>query len=365
MLRIAVALASTGHQVDIYTMSWEGEVPHKNITPHVIKIKGLFNHRRYASFIQKSRFEIQRKKYDLVVGFNRMTDLDVYFVADPCYLERTQKRSFLYKLSGRYRWFSQTEREVFSDKARCEILLLAEKEKADFQRWYNTPDHRFHLLPPYLSPHRMALLNKIEMRSKIRNEFGWAEQDQVLLTVGSGFRVKGLDRSLLALSELPQELRSTTKLLVVGQDNAKIFLRQVADLGLQKNVCIVGGRNDIPQLMQGSDLLIHPARAELAGHVLLEAMASGLPVLVTDVCGYASHIANAKSGIVLSSPFEQVALNRVLQDMLESDQRSLWQSNGVQYASEIFSNNDGFAEARLLINMVNDRYGEKTISDKL
>ncbi|MFX5530075.1 glycosyltransferase, partial [Acinetobacter baumannii] len=82
-------------------------------------------------------------------------------------------------------------------------------------------------------------------------------------------------------------------------------------------VQILKGRSDIPRFLLGADLLIHPAYNENTGTVLLEALVSGLPVLVTDVCGYAHYIAEADAGRVLPSPFEQDSLNRLLAEMLE------------------------------------------------
>ena len=62
------------------------------------------------------------------------------------------------------------------------------------------------------------------------------------------------------------------------------------------------GRSDIPRFLLGADLLIHPAYNENTGTVLLEALVAGLPVLVTDVCGYAHYITDANCGRVVPSP---------------------------------------------------------------
>jgi len=356
MLRIATELGRLGHGIDIYTMAWVGDPPHANINIRLVPAKGLLNHRRYDNFIRAAQTQIAAEKYDLVVGFNRMPGLDAYFAADPCFVEKAHhQRNLLYRLSGRYRWFAACERAIFSPESKTEILLLAERERLAFQQWYRTPDVRFHMLPPYLSASRMALQGKAEMRQRLRQEFGFAEDDFVLLLVGSGFRTKGLDRAIDAVAALPPAMRSRTRLVAVGQDNPKVFRRLAMERGLKPNVRICAGRDDIPQLMQGADLLIHPARRELAGHVLIEAMASGLPVLATDVCGYSPHIQRAQAGQLVKTPFRQADLNACLLIMLDAEEREAWARNGYAYAQSLMAENDGSAEAEILLMLAQRR----------
>lgn len=352
MLRIANDCATKGHEVTIYTGQWRGDMPKGNIHVVCLPYKGWTNHQRYKTLIAAMHKQLELSPADLVLGFNRMPGLDAYFAADPCFIEHAHKdRGYWYQLSGRYRFFAATERAVAGEHSHCKILLLSPREKAIFQRWYHTPESRFYQLPPYISAERMILQDKAEMRHRLRREFGFAEHDYVLLMVGSGFRTKGLDRAIQALAALPAELREVTRLLAVGQDNPKSFNRLAASLGIAAQVHISSGRDDIPLLMQGADLLLHPARRELAGHVLLEAMASGLPVLVSDVCGYAMHIEQAGAGRLLSSPFRQQELNEEVVNMLLSADREHWGAQGVHYASALMAANDGGAEANILAEL--------------
>jgi UDP-glucose:(heptosyl)LPS alpha-1,3-glucosyltransferase len=84
----------------------------------------------------------------------------------------------------------------------------------------------------------------------------------------------------------------------------------------------MGGRADVPDFLLAADLLLHPARKENTGTVILEAMVAGLPMLVTDVCGYAKYVTQSGAGVVMSSPFEQSALNNQLVDMLLDDKKN-------------------------------------------
>jgi UDP-glucose:(heptosyl)LPS alpha-1,3-glucosyltransferase len=188
-------------------------------------------------------------------------------------------------------------------------------------------------LPPGISLDRRAPPNAADIRAAFRAEFNLGTDELLLLQVGSGFKTKGLDRSLLALAALPPTLRARTRLIAIGQDNPAPFLAQARQLGITAQFDILPGRDDIPRFLLGADLLLHPAYNENTGTVLLEALVAGLPVLTTATCGYAHYIQDADSGRVIPLPFAQDALNQTLTDMLaHADARQTWSVNGLRFA---------------------------------
>ena len=122
-------------------------------------------------------------------------------------------------------------------------------------------------------------------------------------------------------------------------------------LGVSPHLYISKGRADIPQLMQGADVYVHPAYRENTGLVILEALASGLPTLVTENCGYASHVEAADAGLVVPMPFDQGSFNQLFHTMLLSERKAAWSRNGREYAERIMAANDGGAEAEILIGL--------------
>jgi len=84
--------------------------------------------------------------------------------------------------------------------------------------------------------------------------------------------------------------------------------------------------------MLAADLLVHPARDEAGGVVLLEALAAGLPVVATDVCGYAHHIRAARAGIVLGTPFSQDELDRAVMRCIDGVYRADCRGSALLYA---------------------------------
>ncbi|KFB70750.1 MAG: Lipopolysaccharide core biosynthesis protein RfaG [Candidatus Accumulibacter phosphatis] len=351
-LRIALTCQARGNLVRVYTLEWRGDVP-AGFEVVLVPVRALTNPRRYAKFSRWVGIDLAKHPADRVVGFNKMPGLDVYFAADPCYEDQARTRSLrnpLYRISARYRHFSAYERAVFAAPGRTEILLISPLQKPLFQQYYGTPDARFHLLPPGISRDRRAPAEAPAIRAEFRHEFALQASDLLLLQIGSGFKTKGLDRSLRALAALPAALRGRCRLIAIGDDDARLFCSQARALGLAERVSILRGRSDILRFLLGADLLIHPAYHENTGTVLLEALVAGLPVLTTAVCGYAHYLVEADAGLVVPEPFEQACLDQSLTRMLRDEAaRRRWQQNGLAFAehADIYSNAERAAEVIL------------------
>ena len=362
MLRTANELVKRGHIVEIFAISWQGDLPANGIKVHIMPAKGLFNYQRYQKFISQAHAAIQQAgDFDFIFGYNRMYGLDAHFAADPCFIERAYtQRSFLYRLLPRVKWFAECERVIFAKESNTEILMVSETEKVHFQHWYQTPSERFHYIPPFLSTERFKLEDKQAMRNHLRNTFGFGQNDFVFMLTGSGFHMKGLDRAIQALAALPSKYREYVRVIAVGQDNPQPFEVMAKKLGVAQNLVISKGRPDVPHLMQGADVCIHPAYRENTGLVILEALASGVPMLVTESCGYAKHVAEANAGIVIKMPFDQVNFNQAFLTMIESPKKSEWAKNGLEYAKVLMHENDGSAEAKILIALAERKLEQKT-----
>ncbi len=331
-MAIASECLTRGHQVDVFTLHWQGDIP-VGMNVHILDVPGLTNHGRYQHFSKILQSFFENKSYDLVVGFNKIEGLDVYFAADPCYEEKVRHfRSGLYRLTGRYRCFSSFEKKIFSPQSDTDILALTQSQIADFKKHYGTQDLRFHLIPPWVKQDRRPPLKYEEIRRGLRQEFSVDKDEKLVLFLGSGFQVKGLDRAMHAISALAQEEQKKIHVVIVGHDNIKPFEKLAHSLSLYSAVHFLGGRKDIPRFLFGADLLLHPAYSESAGIVLLEATIAGLPVLTTAACGYAYHVIAANAGVVLPEPFQQAQLNKSLKELLFSE--SPFQSKGIVYGEK-------------------------------
>ena len=332
-MRILEEARSRGHEPHVYVSQWQGPKP-DGIPLTIIPTYRWMNHAQNTSFYRQLKKHLKAQDFDAVIGFNKMPDMDIYYGADFCYIGRAVPRySPLYRLTPRFHHFFTFERAVFSTQKSTMILSLSEREKGVYQQFYGTPENRFHILPPTLDAKRRIPERPQQVRRKMREGFKISDDDFLLLFVGSGFKTKGLDRAILSLAALPGELREKCQLVIVGQDNPAYYQRLARKHNLCERIRFLGGRSDIPEILAAGDLLLHPAYSENTGTVLLEALTAGLPVLTTDVCGYAPHISKANAGIVLRSPFNQDILDEQLKTMLTSGERLNWSINGRTYGA--------------------------------
>lgn len=338
-VRIAKACQQRGHEVHVYTAHWEGEVE-PDLHVHIVPVRGWQNHTRNYSFAKNVKIQFHKDRPDVVIGFNKMPDLDIYYAADVCYQSRVRlKHNFIYRLLPRYRQLVALEESVFSAGKKTEIMMISPKQEEEYVRYYQTEAERFHILPPGIARNRMAPPNAVQIRKRTRKKYNFADGDTLLLLIGSGFKTKGVDRAIRGLAFLPGVLKKSTRLFVIGEDKPHTFIKLAKKLKINEQVEFLGGRSDVQDFLLAADFLVHPAYHENTGTVLLEAMISGLPVLTTDVCGYAHYIIEANAGVVLPSPFKQDEFNLILQKMLLSPNRSAWCENGLAFAErpEIYS----------------------------
>jgi len=331
-VRIAKLCIEKGHSVDVYVMEWQSD-PISDFNVHILSCKGWSNHAKVGDFHQRLNEKLAVGKYDAVIGFNKIPGVDVYYAADPCYIDRFKKKALLQTLNPRFRFYSAVERAVFGINSKTLCLMISDVQTALFKEHYGIKNDRLVMLPPGIDADRRKPNNAGEIRKQFRTDQKFDAQDLLILMVGTGFKTKGVDRAIDALAFLPSALRDKTHLIIVGEDDLATYERTAAEKEVADRTHLMGGRSDVPNFLLGCDMLLHPARKDNTGTVILEAMVAGLPMLVTSVCGYAKHVLKSGAGEVLNEPFSEKKLNEKLQTMLTSDKRE-WIANALKYADE-------------------------------
>lgn len=94
-------------------------------------------------------------------------------------------------------------------------------------------------------------------------------------------------------------------------------------LNLQKQVHFLGFRNDMQELYQCSDIFVFPSKREGLSVALMEAMASGLPVICSEIRGNVDLIAEGKGGIYIHPSSVEEMVNAIQRMCMEVEFREM------------------------------------------
>jgi UDP-glucose:(heptosyl)LPS alpha-1,3-glucosyltransferase len=360
---IAEEAIKRGHQITIFCGDWQGDkIAGADI--RVIDAFVFFNIAGVRRFVKAFEKYFDRSQFDLLLGFNKMPGLDVYFAGDTCFAEKAYlDRSWLYRLTPRSQLYLHYEKSVLSEAGAKNIFCLVPQQIKSIARWYSASNDRITLLPPGISKSHVACDNPQEARKKLLNDLQIDQCAHIILCLGSGFRTKGVDISIASFSELVKE-NSNTVLLIAGGDDPAKYQQQAKQLGIGKKVFFIGNQFAVADLLHSADLLLHPARYELAGNVILEAMLCGCPVLVSPQSGFAYYVKQFRMGELIESVDDVEKISLQIRRLLK-EPKNQWQSK-----SQLLWNNDLFSRAEVAVQSLenlNRRLGsnaQQLISNK-
>jgi len=153
-------------------------------------------------------------------------------------------------------------------------------------------------------------------RYDARMRLGLPPDGRCLLFVANDYRKKGLDALLVALARLPADV-----VLAVAGNAAHIpvFRNQAARLALADRVFFLGAVKDIGTAYQAADCLVHPTLEDTFAMVVLEAMAHGLPVVVSGpaYCGISGLMRPGFDAVLLDDPRDAGGLAAAIAQVLD------------------------------------------------
>jgi len=182
---------------------------------------------------------------------------------------------------------------------------------------------------------------------EIRQSFGFYDNDVVVGCIAVLSYQKGIPFLLKAIQSVISTDNRVKFLIVGGGDLQARLEEQATELGVQTNVVFAGWRSDALKLMQVFDIFILPSLWEAFSVVVLEAMASSRPMILTDVADHARIIRHGESGYIVPSE-DSSAIAECILHMLASPEQARAMA---QKAYEAYKQN--FTISQMAIN-----YGE-------
>lgn len=226
----------------------------------------------------------------------------------------TSPRLLTYWGLEKFRFWPQPDRYIVAVSPPLQTLMVTS---------LHCPPSQVVTIPPGVEiPATVSALERQDARLQARAALSMVPQSKVLLWVGNDAQKKGLATALAALKALPAHV----VLLVAGAAQPRASWQALLTPDLKPRVMDVGVVKNMAQLYTACDALVHPTLEDTFGMVVLEAMAHGLPVIVSNekTCGIAASLHDGQNALVLADPKDaQELTEKVLQVLDDSVAQSL------------------------------------------
>jgi len=215
------------------------------------------------------------------------------------------KTPLLLRIAGLILFFPFTSTYLATEKhilkKSKKIIAVSQKLKEEILEHYRIPEDKIVVIPNGVDMH-IFKPNRIK-RAKIRNQYGIAEDEIVLTFVGHMFRTKGLDYIMDAISKV-----SKVKLFVVGEDpNIESYKEKAVKAGIHDEVIFAGNiLEGTEDFYAASDIFLLPSASEGFPLTSLEAAATGLPIIATNVGGLGELIEDGINGFFVRRNSEEI-----------------------------------------------------------
>jgi glycosyltransferase involved in cell wall biosynthesis len=198
------------------------------------------------------------------------------------------------------------------------VIVVSDETARSYLRATRGCPARVHVVPNGVDTERYPAAAD---RAGIRSELGLDDDHHVMTMVGTFKRQKGHSVLVDAMRELAPRFPALHVLLVGDGELRAETERLACSAGLSGRVHFLGSRRDVPAILAASDSFVLPSLWEGLPIALVEAMASGLPIVATEVSGTSQVMVDGATGWLVP-PGDAAALADAVGDLLAHPQRA-------------------------------------------
>jgi UDP-glucose:(heptosyl)LPS alpha-1,3-glucosyltransferase len=260
---------------------------------------------------------LAQERFDLVQSHERLACCDVYRAGDGVHRQWLENRAraaggltrLAARLSPYHRYVLAAEAEMFASPRLRAVICNSQMVREEIRRHFGLPEERLHVVYNGVDLDAFVPELRIEHREAMRRRLDIPERATVYLHVGSGFARKGVGAVIDAFARLPDR---EARLLVVGKDRGgRAMAARAAGRGVAERVHFAGGQADVMPWYGAADVFVLATLYDPFPNAALEALASGLPVIVSRQCGAAELVREGVNGHVID-PLDVDAIARAM-----------------------------------------------------
>jgi UDP-glucose:(heptosyl)LPS alpha-1,3-glucosyltransferase len=251
----------------------------------------------FAAFADR---KISGMPVDLIHSHERILRMDLltfHGIPHQKWIQDMRKKS----LSEFDRATCWAEKKGIENPALKMILPVSTLVETELKRHYAFPDDRISVLNPGVSFDRFARMDAAACRERIRSQHGLLASDTVICFAGMNFEIKRLDLVIQGMAGMCSGgiSPSLPKLLIIGRGKKGLYQKMANDLGIGDRIVFAGVTTEIEACYPACDLFVMPSHMDTFGLVVLEAMAAGLPVIISATVGARDVVVHGENGLIL------------------------------------------------------------------
>ena len=311
LVDLCTRMVDNGFEVHVYAEHWDEENP--RIHYHRIKTIPFPKSLQLFSFAMRATKEMKQGNYDITMGVGNTLEADVlqpHGGVHWAWFWRSLRvydnpifwtMKFLGRIFSPKQWISGwIEDAPYRSKNLRKIIAISDMVKQDIIRWYGISEDRIDVIYNGVDIERFHPRNR-QYREEIRKRYGIGDEF-VILFVSNNFRMKGLGYLIKELAKIKKEDHPPFKLLILGRDRQSPYLHLAKKIGVSEEVIFAGSTNEPEKYYGAADLLVHPTFYDACSLTILEALASGLPVITTFSNGASGILTDGQEGFVIKDP---------------------------------------------------------------
>ena len=354
-------VAAEGYDVHVFTEGWQEEDPTLHF--HRIRTVPFPRSLRLLSFAMRATRAIKEGGYDITVGVGNTLEADLlqpHGGVHWAWFWRSLRAyphpivwavKFLGRVLSLKQWVNGwVENSPYRKRGLSKVVAISDMVKRDMIRWYRIPEDRITVVYNGVDVDHFHPRNR-RYRNEVRKKHGIGEEF-VILFVSNNFRMKGLGHLMKALARLKKSACLPFRLLVLGRDRQEPYRRLARQMGIAEEI-VFAGSTDEPEKYYGAvDLLVHPSFYDACSLTVIEALASGLPVITSSSNGASGILGDGKGGFVIPDPRDEETLAEKISFFLDPNQREE-ASVAARTLAEDHSNERNWREMKAILEEIN------------
>ena len=290
-------LAENNYLVDIYAAKIKDEPQHPNITVKKVFVPNLGRGLRTLIFALYACKKAKSYKDACVFGFGKTFYQDIYRSGGGVhkYYFTRAKLKYISKLSRALytarkmlslsHWVNiWIENKTYSDKHLKTVIVPSEFVKKQIKEGFEIDEDKIKIVRNETNLKLFDYKKRRIFKKELIEKLNFMDNDFIFSFVSTNHRLKGLDY-LLDACKIAKGKGYEFKLLVAGNGDERYFKKRVEKLGLIRNVIWLGVVKDIEKVYCASDFFVYPTLFDTFGHVILESLSCGTPVLCSRYAG--------------------------------------------------------------------------------